>query len=163
VRVFGGDAGAWEMLRRISIVGGTDEQTRSYEIESSRAYRDRLVLKIRGIDDAAGAAALRGRTVVVAAEDAPELGEGEYYNDLLVGMEVRDEAGTRLGRVRAVWATGGVDLLVIDRARPGGEDGEIAEELLVPMAAEIVVRVEESRGRIVIRPPEGLLDLGRKE
>ena len=37
--------------------------------------------------------------------------------------------------------------------------GDGARELLIPAVAEIVLEVDLAGGRVVIRPPDGLLDL----
>ena len=45
-----------------------------YEVEEQRGYKDRWVVKLAGIDDANDAAQLRGATVTVEREAAPQLG-----------------------------------------------------------------------------------------
>mgnify|MGYP003694144193 CR=1 FL=1 len=47
--------------------------------------------------------------------------------------------------------TGGVELLVVENDERG--------EIFVPMVASIVVEIDVSRKKILIDPPEGLLDL----
>ena len=56
-------------------------------------------------------------------------------------------AGAVVGRVTGLYATGAVDVLVV--TGPGGEK-------LVPLAP--YVAVEKEAGRIVVDPPDGLLD-----
>jgi len=158
--VFGGDAEHWTGLEEvwIGLPDGADGEFRG--IESSRAYRDRLVLKLEGVDDAGEAEALRGRRVMARTADAPRLPAGVYYFARLIGMEVRDEEGRRIGRVTHVASSGGADLLVI-RREEAEEDAAEGEEILIPLAKEIVVEVREDEGRITVRPPEGLLELNR--
>lgn len=157
VRVPSGDAAFWSELPRVWIApeSATDEG-RFYEVEHGRAYRDRLVLKLAGLDDAGAAEQLRGRSVLAAEEDAPALDEGTHHAVRLVGMEVEDESGALLGRVIDVMPTGGVDLLVV--AAVGEPEGT---ETLIPLAREIVIEVSAERGRIRVRPPAGLLELNR--
>ena len=59
--------------------------------------------------------------------------------------------GTEIGHVDDVLATPGTDLLGVR-----GADGR---QHLIPMAAEIVLAISESEGRITVRVPQGLLDL----
>jgi 16S rRNA processing protein RimM len=47
--------------------------------------------------------------------------------------------------------TGGVELLVVEKEGQG--------DALIPMAASIVIEIDISNKKIVIDPPEGLLDL----
>ena len=157
VRVGGGDATVWVAAQRFWI--GRPEGGRIYRVENSRGYRDRLVLKLEGIDDADAAARLRGCDVGAPKSEAASLGDGEYHAAQLVGMTVQLENGLEIGEVRELLATGGADLLLV---RPIGTSAGHGEDLMVPLAKEIVVEIQVDRQRIVIRPPDGLLDLNRK-
>lgn len=61
-------------------------------------------------------------------------------------------AGLAVGTVRDVADIGESTLLIIDR-EPG------PKEVLVPVSPEICVEIDPERKRIVIDPPDGLLDL----
>jgi 16S rRNA processing protein RimM len=156
ITVTGGDAGLWVGARHMWIERQGDDG-RLFEVETCRAYRDRLVVKLRGIEEADAAARMRGRRVLVPDAEAAELPEGRYYAARLVGMEVFDEGGRRLGRVRDMLPTGGVDLL---RVAPEGSESE-DEEILIPLAADIVLEIDERSHRAVVRLPEGLEELNR--
>lgn len=152
VRVASGAADRWTGLRRVGLrfpVESGDEAR--FEVESARAYGDRLVLKLRGVDNATAAADLRGRFVVAPSEDVPELPRGTHYAARLVGLPVEDALTGPVGRIVDVLATGGADVLVVE-----AQDGS---EVLIPFAKEITVRVDAER--VVVRMPEGLLDLNR--
>ena len=158
VRVPGGEAEQWTPVRRVWI---GDEQGSGgyYEVEHSRAYRDRLVLKLRGVEDGNSAEGLRGRQVGVLPADAPELPEGRFHRAQLVGMQAVDEANAVLGQVDDVVPTGGHDLLrITNAAQPHDE----MEEILVPWVPEIVLAVDLEAGRIVLRLPPGLRELNRR-
>jgi 16S rRNA processing protein RimM len=162
-----GEAGGWLGLRRIRIEGPAAVAV--YEVESSRAYRDRLVLKLKGVDDANAAAALRGCRVQVARGEAPELSPGEYYVEELVGMDVVDESGRRIGRVAAVLASGDADVLSVAAEGPGSEtdtgaddEEEVTEELLIPLAPGFVRGIDLARRRIDVSVPRELWELNRR-
>lgn len=159
VLVFGGDAAHWTGLASFWIGSQDGAEGRFFEVEASRAYRDRLVLKLEGVDAAGEAEALRGRRLMAREADAPRLPDGVYYTARLIGMEVRDESGRFIGRVRDVTSTGGADLLVIRGDTAGEDDTEEPREILIPLAREIVIEVREDEGRMTVRPPEGLLEL----
>ncbi len=155
VIVASGDAARWGHLSRVAL-GPEDpaEQTRDYEVERIRTYRDRLVLKLRCVDDPGAAETLRGFRVLAHGDEVPDPGQGRHYMAWLVGLEVVDlDSGERLGHVVDVTETGGCDLLVVEES-----DGH---ELLVPVAAEIVREVDQDGARIAVRLPEGLRDLNR--
>lgn len=155
VRVASGQAARWRTVTRV-LVGGSAEgdDHRPFEVAGVRFYRDRLVLKLRGVDDPSAADALKGRTVLVPPEEVPGLRENEHYAARLVGLRVvLAPTGENLGKVTDVVATGGADVLVVEEA-----DGH---ELLVPMASEIVVEIVEREGRIAVNLPPGLRSLNR--
>jgi 16S rRNA processing protein RimM len=157
VRVPGGEAEQWTPVSRVWI-GEERGSGKFYEVEQSRAYRDRLVLKLAGIEDGNTAEGLRGKQVRVALEDAPEIPEGRYYRSQLVGLVAVDERHRVLGQVEDVVPTAGHDLLRITGAEPTADDGD---EFLVPCAPEIVIDVDVKAGRVVLRLPPGLRELNR--
>jgi len=132
-------------------------EPRSYEVERSRAYRDRLVLKLKGIDDATTAGNLRGAAVLVARDAAPALPEGLHYVAELEGLTVVDLQGKEIGRVVGVVPAGDADVL---RVQPSGEEEH--EELLIPMAPEFVRSIDPDRGTIEADLPPELLELNRR-
>ena len=145
VRVASGDAPRWAQIRRILLDGDP------FEVEQARAYGDRLVLKLRGVEGASQAAALKGRQAAAPAEEVPNLPEGRYWVSRLLGARVADETRGDLGIVEDVVETGGTDLLLVRE--------ESGRERLIPLAREFVVGIDERSGRIAVRLPEGLYEL----
>lgn len=151
MRVPSGDAARWRRIERVLLQGpGKEEEGfRPFEVEGARSYRDRLVLKLQGIDGSNDAEALKGCTVLVPRDQVPALGRNEHFAAELVGLEVvLEPTGEVLGAVRDLVATGGTDVLVVEEKN--------GQELLVPMAGEIVVSIELSERRIAVRLPPGL-------
>ena len=109
-----------------------------------------VVAKIAGIEDRDAAEALKGLRLYVERSALPEAGEEEYYHADLLGLEAALRDGTPLGRVRAVHDFGAGDSLEI--ALPSGAT------VLVPFTRTAVPVVDLAGGRVVIDPPEGLLD-----
>jgi len=157
-----GDAAVWVGLSRVWIEPRDSGAGDWFAVESSRAYRDRLVLKLEGIDDPDRAARLRGSAVEAAFDDAPELPAGEHWVSTLLGLDVHDEREGLLGTVSDVIPTGGVDLLVVRRADAGNDASRDDDDLMIPMAKAILLAVEPEQGRIRIRAPDGLIDLNRR-
>ena len=152
VRVVSGDAARWTRVERV-VLQGSERGIASglREVESARAYRDRLVLKLAGVDDANAAGALRGCDVLAPATDVPKLPEDVYWVERLLGARVRDAALGELGHVKDVVDTGGGNLLVVE-----DRDGT---ETLVPLVKEFVTAIDESSGTILLTIPEGLRGL----
>lgn len=120
-------------------------------VERSHWHSGRLLVSFREIHDRNAAETLRGLIVHVErdASDVPEDPE-EYYDSTLQGLRVELPDGTELGTISDVVHVPGQDLLAID------VDGR---EVLIPFIAAFVPLVDPVGGRVVVSPPEGLLDL----
>lgn len=140
----------FEKVAELSGVGPTGER-RQLKLESYWFQNDRMVLKFAGYDSIESAKALVGYEFGLPEAERVELSKDEFYDWELEGCSVENKLGQSLGKVREVMRTGGVELLVV-------EDEE-QREALIPMAASIVIEIDISSKKIVIDPPEGLLDL----
>jgi 16S rRNA processing protein RimM len=163
-------ASPWLPVRRFWI--GSVGSGRFFTVERRRAYRDRLVLKLEGVDTADGAARLRGQAVFVERADAPDPGAGAHYVADLVGMVVVDATAGRVGEVAGVIRTGGTDILRVRRDGPdpgrtrqenGEKSEEEDEELLIPLAREFVKSIDAERRRIDVAVPRELWELNRPD
>lgn len=119
-------------------------------IQSSRRQGRQILLKICGIDTIEAAQDYIGSTVSVMEKQLENLGPGEYYQYQVVGLEVFDNLGERIGIVTGTWSTAAGEIYVIQ-----GAD----KEHLVPAVKEIIQRVDLASGKLIINPPPGLLDL----
>jgi 16S rRNA processing protein RimM len=99
-----------------------------------RAGTDRSpILRVAGHDDRSAAEALRGKDLLVARTDAPELGPDEWWAEDLTGCAVRD--GEReVGVVRSLLELPSCEVLEVER--PGGG------QLLVPLVSDAVRDVD---------------------
>jgi 16S rRNA processing protein RimM len=111
-----------------------------------------LVIAFEGVDDRAGAEALRDTVLVIDAATLPDLEDpDEFYDHQLVGLTAVLTDGTAVGTVAEVLHTGGGDLLAIDDGAGG--------QRLVPFVRAIVPSVDLAAGRVLLDPPDGLLEL----
>ena len=123
-------------------------------IVRSRPHAGRLLVQFAEVSDRAGAEAVRGTLLVAdSATSTPSTDPDEYWDHELVGLTAVTVAGITAGEVIEVMHLPGQDVLVVQPA-----DAEGAAELLVPFVAAIVLEVDVARGRLVLDPPEGLLD-----
>jgi 16S rRNA processing protein RimM len=117
----------------------------------ARLEGEHVLLRLHGVDSDAAARALAGRLIAVERDRALPPPEGHFYPWQLEGARVVTRDGREVGRFAGVEPGPGQDRWVID---VGG-----GREALVPAVAPIVVDVSVSDKRIVIDPPEGLLEL----
>lgn len=117
-----------------------DGRTQSLVITTARPHQGRWLLRFEGIADRTAAEALRGS---VLSADALPSDPDELWVHELIGAEVHDTEGARIGVVVAVQANPAHDLLVLE----GGA--------LVP----VTFVVEHEPGRVVVDVPDGLLEL----
>ncbi|MGH9751144.1 MAG: ribosome maturation factor RimM [Blastocatellia bacterium] len=120
------------------------------DLENSRLHKGRIALKFAGCDSIDNAEDLRDARVMVLRDQLVELPENTYYDFELIGCEVVAVEGQQLGRVEEVQNYGAAPLLVVR---------DSARELLIPLALSICVEIDTERKRIVVNPPEGLLEL----
>lgn len=148
--VAGSEGGVARVGRvRLRLPGAEPGEVRAV-LEARRQGR-LWAVQVEGVLDRAAAGELVGAEVLAEREALGQAGEGRYFWSDLEGLAVETAGGVPLGRVRGLYATGGVDVLVV------GNEGE---ELLVPLAP--YVTVDLGAGRVRVSPPEGLLNVERK-
>ncbi|MDP8967077.1 MAG: ribosome maturation factor RimM [Actinomycetota bacterium] len=108
-----------------------------HEIVRRAGTEERPILRLRGVDDRAGAEALRGAELLVDRADAPPLPEGEYWAEDLEGCVVLTDDGRELGLVAQL------------RPLPSCEVLEVGD-LLVPMVSDALLSVDVAARRIVV-------------
>lgn len=126
------------------------ENAPSLEIESVRFFKQFAILKFRGIDSVEEAEKYRRCSLIVPRKDAVRLSRDEYFIADLIGLEVRNEDGAKIGILRDVLETGANDVYAIDL-----DDGR---ELLLPAIRQCVLEVNVEAGFVRIHILEGLLD-----
>jgi 16S rRNA processing protein RimM len=121
-------------------------------VETSRPHSGRLLVRFAEAPDRDAADTLRGSRLLVDAATLPPTGDpDEFHVHQLEGLAAELADGTAVGTVREIVHGPAGELLVL--ARPELPDA------LVPFVHAIVPTVDLDGGRIVLTPPEGLLDL----
>lgn len=121
---------------------------RELVVASARAHRDRFLVRFEDVVDRAAAETLRG-ALYVPADALRDLEDSEFWEADLVGSRVTLPDGSEVGEVSDVIVRPAQDLLQIETPRG---------PRLVPFVTEIVTEVDPEARRVVIDPPEGLLD-----
>jgi 16S rRNA processing protein RimM len=106
---------------------------RELEITRRAGTPQRLILRLSEHENRAAAEALRGKDMLVARAEAPELEPDEWWAEELVGCSVYDGERT-VGTVRRLVELPSCEMLEVDRAGGG--------ELLVPLVSDAVRQVD---------------------
>ena len=116
-----------------------------------RFQHERPVLAIEGVETMNDAEALAGCELRVPVDRLAALPAGTFYRHQLIGCRVETQSGAAIGVVKDVEGTVGGSRLIVDSGSRG--------EILIPLAAGICTAIDVAGRRIVIEPPEGLLEL----
>ena len=119
-------------------------------VTTVRFQNGRPVIGLEGVGTMNDAEALAGLELRIPVEQLALLPEGSFYHHDLVGCQVVTRQGDVVGTVERVEGTTGGSRLVV-----AGSRGEI----LIPLAEDICPTIDVRAKRIVVEPPEGLLDL----
>ncbi len=118
-------------------------------VTTARFHRQRPVIGIAGVETMNDAEALAGQELRVPVDRLAALPPATFYRHDLIGCRVETRDGRAVGLVRDVEGTLIGSRLVVD-----GERGEV----LIPLVAAICTEVDPAAKRIVIDPPEGLIE-----
>lgn len=130
---------------------GLGDTGRQAKVRALKPQGDLLIASLEGIADRNAAEALKGVELHVARSALPAAEADELYQADLIGLPVFLPNGDAVGTVVSIPNYGAGDLLEI--AMPGRR-----QTVLVPFVEAMVPTVDTEAGRIVIDPPEGLLD-----
>jgi 16S rRNA processing protein RimM len=119
-------------------------------ITAARRHGEAVLLSLADCESVEAATALVGRVIALPRSEALPTPPGHAYPWQLVGCRVLTDDGRPVGELSGIELSPAHDLWVVRDARG---------EHLIPAVAEIVVDVDLDARRVVIRPPEGLLEL----
>jgi len=126
-----------------------DGTRQSVEVTAARVHQGRPVIGLAGVETISDAERYQGAELRIEPAQQRPLPPGQYYHHQLVGCDAVDPAGTRIGRVVGVEGEMGQSRLVVAGDHRRHE---------IPLAEEICT-VDLAARRMVVRAPEGLLDL----
>jgi 16S rRNA processing protein RimM len=142
-------AGAEFFVKRAPAAGNVERLV----ISTVRFHNERPIVGFEGVDDMNQAKALGGTELRVPLDRLAALPPATFYRHDLVGCAVERLDGSRIGQVTDVEGSLGGSRLVVSTERG---------EVLVPLVAEICRSIDPAGKRIVIEPPDGLLELNQK-
>jgi 16S rRNA processing protein RimM len=112
----------------------------AFRVSEARVHSSTVVAKLDGIDTREQALALKGAKVSVEREALPQAEEGRYYLADLIGLEVMNEQGERLGTVKQWISNGAQDVMEVHGERTR----------LIPWVPAIVKAVDLAARTVVV-------------
>ncbi|MCR6515344.1 MAG: ribosome maturation factor RimM [Clostridium sp.] len=112
------------------------------KIESVKFQKDRVILKLEGINSIEEAETFKNQIIEVPRDKEPELEEDEFYVRDLIGIHVFDTLGNDLGEIYDIIETKNNDVYWIRKPK----------ELLIPVLKDIVLDIDLDEEKITIRP-----------
>ncbi len=114
-------------------------------VESCGEHKGTLVLSLSGIEDRTKAESLQWHDLEAMTDERPELAEGEYLTEDLIGLDASDESGRNLGKVEKVLRYPAHDVLVV-------------AGVMVPAVSEFVASIDLVNRQIVLKPIPGMFE-----
>jgi 16S rRNA processing protein RimM len=138
----------FETRRRLFALSRSNHRS-ELQLENHWFHKGQVVLKFLGVDSISQAEELVGAEIQVPLSERAELEQGLVYLSDLKGCTVLDR-GREIGRIEDVqFGSGEAPLLAVK--------GE--KEFLIPFAAEFLENLDLESKRVVMKLPEGLLEL----
>jgi 16S rRNA processing protein RimM len=103
----------------------------AHRVGEAKVHGATVVARLSGLKTREEALALRGQTVSVRRDALPEPEKGTYYLGDLVGLEVVNGRGEKLGTVKRFYSNGAQDVMEVSGER----------ERLIPWVPEIIADV----------------------
>ena len=131
--------------------GAPDPDQSPLRVEESRPFKEGYLVRFGGVDTRDRAERVRGWDLLRSLADLEPPGDDELFYHELLGLEVVTEAGRSIGTVREVYELHPAELLE-------GRD-EAGRPIMGPFVLDYIVEVDLEARRLVLDPPDGLLDL----
>lgn len=128
---------------------GGDTLAGPFTVERSRSYHREWLVKFAGVESRDALDPFRGSLLGVPQETLGPLADDEVYLHELDGFSVRLADGTPLGLVSAVYELPAGLMIEVQGPK---------REFLLPYKKEFVRQVDRAGRRLVVTPPEGLIE-----
>lgn len=119
---------------------------------TARQKGKRCIVALEGIKNPGEAAELRHEKIYVSADELPKPKENEFYCYQIIGLKVETEEGELIGKVVNVFSTGSNDVYEVERRSKKNET------VLLPAIDSVIINIDLKKGKMVVRPMEGMLD-----
>jgi 16S rRNA processing protein RimM len=112
---------------------------REVEVRQCEVHNKTLAAQLPDCPDRNAAEKLKGLLIAVPRSSLPKQADDEYYWSDLIGLEVVNEAGVKLGTVANLLDTGANQVLSV---KPVSSKTETGGEILIPFVATAIRQVD---------------------
>ena len=112
------------------------EDDSKMELEYVKFSNKFIIAKFKNINSRNDIEIFNGKLLMLNRSDIPSLPEGEYYNFDIIGLEVIDDKGSKLGKITEVLKTGSNDVYVVEGKK----------QILVPALKKVVKEINLADG-----------------
>jgi len=119
-------------------------------VSGHRKHKNFDLLTFEGYPTINDVEPFRDGILKVAEEFLTDLEENEYYYYEIIGLNVIDEQGNLLGKIKEILSPGANDVWVVQRK------GE--KDALIPYIESVVKEIDLDANEVHVEIPEGLLD-----
>jgi 16S rRNA processing protein RimM len=120
-----------------------------FPVIDARPHKQMVLMHLEGIDSVTSAETIRGADVFVERQNLSRADDEVFWFEL-IGLSVFLDTGEEIGRVSKIIPTPAHDIYVVRKG---------PEEYMIPAVHEVVKEINIRAGRIVVKPPEGLLEI----
>ena len=115
------------------------------QVLSCRVHKGSVIAKLDGVDTVEQAMLLRDKTVQIHRADA-KLPDGAFFLADIIGLNVVDETGRKLGTLKEVLSPSVQQVYVVEGER----------EIMIPAVPEFILETNIAGGYIKVRLIEGM-------
>lgn len=120
------------------------------EKNTCKFFKNMVILSFKEFKDINEIEKYKGCDLYVTREDAVPLDEDEYYIADVIGMDIVEESGNKLGTLTDVIQTGANDVFVVML--------NDERELLIPVIKDCVLDMDYKIKKITVKLMKGMLD-----
>ncbi len=117
----------------------------SIAVASSRVHKGSVIAHLQEVDTVEAAMVLKGKTVQIRRADA-KLPKGAFFLADIIGLDVVDENGQKLGSLKEVLSPSLQQVYVVEGKR----------EIMIPAVPEFILETNIEAGYIKVRLIEGM-------
>lgn len=140
----------FDKLKWTYISEGIFENMKKYNVENVRYHKNFVYLKFKEINDLNDAEKFKSLYIIIDRKDAVTLPENSFFICDLIGIDVFDNSGRILGKLKEILETGSNDVYIVKNQN--------GNEVLIPALKSIVKEISIKNSKMVVSLPKGLID-----